>query len=452
MLRVCINCYGVTTSDSVFQWDLNHTIAISGVDTSKAIAIHFCNKKSTEAIVVPTTIDGDVVTAPIPNILLQEPHNVIAYLHITDSALDEAKTIEIIHIPVIARIKPSEYQFDENIEIPTYERLDARISEFIATSEARYSEFTEQINENFGDHIIDTNNPHGVTKEQVGLGNVDNTADMDKPVSTEQRGAINTAKTEAIEKIVRPWTQDDMGYKKGEIRTKGQVVWRCTRDGGGVYPWDNDNANNGTWEEIYPSDIIEDHQRVLDNVSDTVNNMINPWIDGLTCSSGQIFSHNGLIYRCIKTPTYGEPSTPSDSWECTTLSEILRLHQNQFDVLGQITTVNGDEVNLASQGVSSATTIVSVTLKKGIYDVLCSVNFANNGNGYRRACLLQSQDSISTALGVTNTMPAISGITTSLQIKSILNVVSDTTYYLNAQQNSGDTLSVSGQIRAVRII
>lgn len=33
-------------------------------------------------------------------------------------------------------------------------------------------------------HEQDYNNPHNVTKEQIGLGNVDNTADIDKPVST----------------------------------------------------------------------------------------------------------------------------------------------------------------------------------------------------------------------------------------------------------------------------
>ncbi len=32
-------------------------------------------------------------------------------------------------------------------------------------------------------HIINTKNPHKVTKSQVGLGNVDNTSDLDKPVS-----------------------------------------------------------------------------------------------------------------------------------------------------------------------------------------------------------------------------------------------------------------------------
>lgn len=41
-------------------------------------------------------------------------------------------------------------------------------------------------------HINDKNNPHSVTKAQVGLGNVDNTADKDKPVSTATSNALNT--------------------------------------------------------------------------------------------------------------------------------------------------------------------------------------------------------------------------------------------------------------------
>lgn len=40
-------------------------------------------------------------------------------------------------------------------------------------------------------HIADTSNPHSVTKAQVGLGNVDNTSDLDKPVSTATQAALN---------------------------------------------------------------------------------------------------------------------------------------------------------------------------------------------------------------------------------------------------------------------
>lgn len=46
-------------------------------------------------------------------------------------------------------------------------------------------------------HLADTNNPHGVTKAQVGLGNVDNTSDLDKPVSTAQATADNAILTSA---------------------------------------------------------------------------------------------------------------------------------------------------------------------------------------------------------------------------------------------------------------
>lgn len=41
-------------------------------------------------------------------------------------------------------------------------------------------------------HIADTENPHKVTAAQVGLGNVDNTSDIDKPVSTAQQEALDT--------------------------------------------------------------------------------------------------------------------------------------------------------------------------------------------------------------------------------------------------------------------
>jgi hypothetical protein len=40
-------------------------------------------------------------------------------------------------------------------------------------------------------HVGNTSNPHNVSKAQVGLGNVDNTSDANKPVSTAQATAIN---------------------------------------------------------------------------------------------------------------------------------------------------------------------------------------------------------------------------------------------------------------------
>lgn len=51
----------------------------------------------------------------------------------------------------------------------------------------------ETISTSLQEHISDESNPHNVTKTQVGLGNADNTSDIDKPVSTAQQNALNTA-------------------------------------------------------------------------------------------------------------------------------------------------------------------------------------------------------------------------------------------------------------------
>ena len=40
-------------------------------------------------------------------------------------------------------------------------------------------------------HVSSTSNPHNVTKAQVGLGNVDNTSDLNKPISTATQTALN---------------------------------------------------------------------------------------------------------------------------------------------------------------------------------------------------------------------------------------------------------------------
>ena len=45
---------------------------------------------------------------------------------------------------------------------------------------------------NLINHIANKSNPHGVTKSQVGLGNVDNTSDTDKPISTATQAALDT--------------------------------------------------------------------------------------------------------------------------------------------------------------------------------------------------------------------------------------------------------------------
>ena len=47
------------------------------------------------------------------------------------------------------------------------------------------------VESNLDTHKSDNNNPHGVTAEQVGLGNADNTSDLDKPISNATKEALD---------------------------------------------------------------------------------------------------------------------------------------------------------------------------------------------------------------------------------------------------------------------
>lgn len=50
----------------------------------------------------------------------------------------------------------------------------------------------DAVQSNLETHINNKSNPHEVTKDQVGLGNVDNTSDANKPISTATQNALNS--------------------------------------------------------------------------------------------------------------------------------------------------------------------------------------------------------------------------------------------------------------------
>ena len=70
---------------------------------------------------------------------------------------------------------------------------------------------------NLSNHIANKNNPHEVTKTQVGLGNVDNTSDLDKPISTATQNALNLKVNTA-----------DLGNAELDIQKNGTSVGKFT--------------------------------------------------------------------------------------------------------------------------------------------------------------------------------------------------------------------------------
>lgn len=99
----------------------------------------------------------------------------------------------------------------------------------------------EQLTKLLFEHINNKFNPHEVTKEQVGLGNVDNTADMDKPVSRPQKEYID-----ALENRVKGWFKQLnvwINNHVAEVNKKFQDVWTAINKKLDKEDYENDKDN-----------------------------------------------------------------------------------------------------------------------------------------------------------------------------------------------------------------
>lgn len=113
-------------------------------------------------------------------------------------------------------------------------------------------------------HIANKSNPHTVTKTQVGLGNVNNTSDADKPVSTAQAAAIadakaagTTAQTSINSHAGRKDNPHTVTRAQLGLATTDQVVFAKT------------TAPSGFWKEssdIRLKDNIKDLNHTLDQI------------------------------------------------------------------------------------------------------------------------------------------------------------------------------------------
>ena len=82
-----------------------------------------------------------------------------------------------------------------------YDDKEAQIGEFESIVEEASQLITKKVKEEliktgadideFNSHLKNVSNPHGVTAKQIGLGNVDNTSDKDKPISDAAKAALD---------------------------------------------------------------------------------------------------------------------------------------------------------------------------------------------------------------------------------------------------------------------
>lgn len=167
-----------------------------------------------------------------------------AYIYITSGAVDSVagKTGVVVLAKADVGLGNVDNTSDANKPVSTAQQaaLDGK-SNVGHNHDTAY----EAKNANIQAHIASVANPHGVTKAQVGLGNVDNTADIAKPVSTAQQAALDAKAPLASPSFTgpvvvganvknAPLTDNDLSF---DLTAKNNFT--CTPTGAGTLTFTN---------------------------------------------------------------------------------------------------------------------------------------------------------------------------------------------------------------------
>lgn len=128
MIKAQFKSYGSYVTDSIYQWDLNQELSISGLVMLSAPVIAYSSKAVKKAIIVQSKIVDGVINCDIPNALLQFDSDITAHLCSLENK--QYKAVEKMIIPVIKRAMPADYLFTDNVPILTYEAIEADIQHF----------------------------------------------------------------------------------------------------------------------------------------------------------------------------------------------------------------------------------------------------------------------------------------------------------------------------------
>ena len=108
----------------LYQWELGRTVQLFPLPNMTIDEVHFSNHGDPEALVVKPKNENGIITAEIPNILLQSGNHLVVYsVNVAEGFID---TLRSCTFAVRKRAKPSDYLYTE-VEILNYDSLEKRM-------------------------------------------------------------------------------------------------------------------------------------------------------------------------------------------------------------------------------------------------------------------------------------------------------------------------------------
>ena len=135
----------ITPPCKVWQWDINDTVTVEGIESISEWQVHFATVGDTTALVIEIHQD---MTAYIPNQLVELGTAIYAYLY--NVREERAYTETAVLIPVNTRPKPSDY-ISEPTDVLTWGQLRADIGTLSQLATEDKTSLVAAVNELHGD-------------------------------------------------------------------------------------------------------------------------------------------------------------------------------------------------------------------------------------------------------------------------------------------------------------
>ena len=239
------------TVDALYQWDLNQTLYIYGVNVLDP-EIHLTNDNMAKSIVVQPKVDkAGVISLDIPNSLLQTPTAITVY--ICGYEHNTFKTYYKVVIPVKARTKPGDYVLDANDgEVYSFETLNKRVTDLEAAMNIdgdqtlyRYTYNTDS------DNLVEASGKH-TTKKYLPL--VSTSLKAIKSIIDKIKTRLSNLETKTDDLSKRIDDEVDTLNDSIETAKMYQIPWNVSDNLGKI------NINSSTIETStadYPKDYTE---------------------------------------------------------------------------------------------------------------------------------------------------------------------------------------------------
>lgn len=206
--------------------------------------------------------------------------------------------LRIVDAPLLSTVKGTEKiptGGEGNFSVSVNQVADFTKLKWVLATEGYVGNAVGNVQADLNLHKNNESNPHNVTKTQVGLGNVDNTADLDKPVSNANVAALSL-------KADKTYVDNQLTFKanKVDVYTKQES---------------SDLVNNSISTALTP---------VNDSLDLAKRGIANRYDPSLTYNSGErVLLDNGTEVISTISSNTNDPNVNMDGWRKPQASEIF---------------------------------------------------------------------------------------------------------------------------------